>query len=449
MLGHGSLSTRHLVVTLLVVVLVNAQLTWWIVFVLGQNRARLELERERLVASCRSEVERVTAALASARAALAIAALGHEEPAQRDPPQPFESWGWIEGEPCPAGWAGDAATPVLRLATPGGCVEAILDPGWWRALREVGPELEVLAAAPGGRDRPPSVTLPPPLASQAVAPRPEAWRGILSEYRGRIVMMVSEGAFFAILLFVLVALLIRTLRREVELERRHRNFLSAITHELRSPLSSVRLALQTVLGGRADAAAGKRFLDNALADTERLEDLVQKVLDVARYDRGTGRLPVRPVSLTELVREAVAVFERRATSHRAQVATDLADDVQVRVNEEAFAIVVSNLLDNAAKYGGAEPRIEVRLVEQDGSAVLDIRDHGAGIPDDVLPHIFDRFYRGGDEMTRTTTGTGLGLYLVRQITAAHRGTVAVKSTGPTGTTFRVTLPGARLQEQRP
>ena len=131
------------------------------------------------------------------------------------------------------------------------------------------------------------------------------------------------------------------------------------------------------------------------------------------------------------------------------VDSQVEDDVWAELNEEAFEIVVSNLLENAVKYGGSAPRIGVRLGHERGRALLEVRDNGPGIPEDELPFVFDRFFRGGDEMTRSTNGTGLGLYLVKQIVKAHRGTVTVVSTGRDGTTFRVTLPDCHPKEARP
>lgn len=144
--------------------------------------------------------------------------------------------------------------------------------------------------------------------------------------------------------------------------------------------------------------------------------------------------------------EATAAFAPRARLKGGEVDVDVEPDVWGRGDQEALRIVVSNLLENAVKYGGRPPRVRVTLAVADGSAVLDVRDNGAGIPADDVPLVFERFFRGGDEMTRTTEGTGLGLYLVRQIVTAHHGVVRVAETGPGGTTFRVTLPDAAWEE---
>ena len=253
-------------------------------------------------------------------------------------------------------------------------------------------------------------------------------------------MVVSEGSFFAVMLLAVVWVLWKTVRREVELERQHQNFLSAITHELKSPLAAMRLSLETVLRGRADSTASVRFLENALQDTERLQSLVQKVLEVTRYGLAGKALTIRTAELSATVEEAVDRFRSRALSAGARLNVSIEPEIVARVDEEAFQIVVSNLLENAIKYGGTIPEVTVRLFASDGRAVLEVTDNGRGIPEEDLPLIFDRFFRGGDEMTRTTQGTGLGLHLVEQIVTGHGGTVRVAETGPKGTTFRVELP---------
>jgi signal transduction histidine kinase len=233
----------------------------------------------------------------------------------------------------------------------------------------------------------------------------------------------------------------------VELERQHRNFLSAITHELKSPLAAMRLALETVTAGRASGEAAKRFLGNAIEDADRLEDLVQKVLEATRYGDSWSEIDLRDIDFSGLVEETVEVFSRRALASGARLEVRIAPDLRAEMDREAMAIVVSNLLENAVKYGGEPPVVDIDLVFDGADMMLEVSDNGRGILEEETALIFGRFYRGGDEMTRTTGGTGLGLYLVQQIVEVHRGKVEVAATGPDGTTFRVTLPGR--EEWRP
>ncbi len=374
------MTLRHLAIAAVVLVLVNAQLTWWIIFTTRQARERLELERELLGQRARDWA--------------AVVAIS----------------GPVQEPPVPVG---------LEMVT-------VAD------LEETRPGRVLTGHRHGW----------------VVRPTKDAWDHILNEYRRRIVMMVSEGAFFAILLIVFMGLLWRAFRRDVELERQHRNFLSAITHELKSPIAAIRIALETVVRGRADATTSLRFISNALDDTDRLDHLVQKVLQATRYGSRSAKLKFVRGPIGGVAERAAVAFEARAAAAGATVETEVVDDVWAEIDDEAMAIVVSNLLENALKYGGepAEIRIEVRA-EVD-CAVLEVSDNGDGIPESEVPLIFDRFYRAGDEMTRTSQGTGLGLYLVQRIAKTHHGTVSVAATGCDGTTMRVTLPGCEAGEDR-
>ena len=314
--SKGSLTVRHLVVTVLVVLMVNTQLTWWIIFVLRENRVRLGLEREAIQAQCRMEVDRVAGDLAEAHRLLDAAVAGGYHP-DSQPPAPFSNW---RAEPsvenCGASTLSDGIV-VLSSPAPeaGRCVQAETTKVWTDRLLQLHDDLELTSAPKAvketGRT---AIILGPPFETLAVSPIEDVWHAILKGYRGRILMMVSEGAFFALMLFVLVALLWRTLRREVALEHQHRNFLSAVTHELKSPLASMRLSLETVLRGRSDPGASVHFLENALQDTDRLQSLVEKVLEVTRYAREGSSLNLRESCLSEIVEGAVRRFSRRTTA---------------------------------------------------------------------------------------------------------------------------------------
>lgn len=447
---------RHIVVTVLVVVLVNIQLTWWIVFALRQNRELLDLERARLADSCRVEAARVQFELDRARAKLELwmadagVGGGNAEWPLAPLPAPFELWLTSDDLIGVPGWHVDDESRLrVELLCSGAACGAAVRGDWTQSILDPVDDVELVpASSMTSTDLIPSWPLPSPFTDSVFRPAEAVWSATLDDYRGRILMMVSEGAFFAVMLFVLIGLLWRTLRREVELERQHRNFLSAITHELKSPLASMRLSLETVLSGRADSVNSARFLDNALQDTERLQDLVQKVLETTRFGHG-GRLQLGRVCISDTVAAAIETIRPRISARGGDIRSDVIQDCEAGVDEEAFRIVVSNLLENAVKYGGSQPLVVVRLGLEADRAVLEISDNGAGIADHEVPLVFQKFYRSGEEMKRTAQGTGLGLYLVRQIVRAHRGTVKIASTGPDGTTFRVEIPGAELKGDGP
>ena len=244
---QGPITTRHVIVAVLVMVVINAQLTWWIVFILRLNRTILEFERERLLAAARIEAARVGTDLETARTALEAAVLMGDEPGRSGVPDPFIGWrAAFAVDECPQTHV--SSTGVVELSVESGlrCVTGVVGGEWGRSVLDVGPLLEIAAT---GEEGPPGVALGEPSGGLTIRPRVEVWEAMLGDYRRRIVMLVSEGAFFAVLLLVLIGLLWRSFRREVELERQHRNFLSAVTHELKSPMASMRLAFSTMVPG--------------------------------------------------------------------------------------------------------------------------------------------------------------------------------------------------------
>jgi signal transduction histidine kinase len=450
---QGPLTFRHMLVAVLVIVLVNAQLTWWIVFALRENRARLDLERQQL--SRELELQRTRIAFELSRIENLVLNAQNQRALRADDLQPpFVSLTTIPIAECDPGW--EIADSELEFVTAenGGCRALSVDSEWLSELLEVGESLTLAQDPDPDVDESesfsvPSLKLHPPFADRRLRPTSEVWNAVLGDYRSRILMMVTEGAFFAVMLLFVIGLLWKTMRREVELERRHRNFLSAITHELKSPLAAMRLSLETVLRGRADASASTRFLENALQDTERLQSLVQKVLEVTRFSGGNEALRRRSENLSEVIEDGIEAFSHRATTAGAIIEARIRPGVRARIDREAISIVLSNLLENALKYGGTLPKIGIKLERLNGKLVLEVSDNGRGMPNEELPFIFERFYRCGDEMTRTTHGTGLGLFLVKEIVQAHGGTVSVAETGSEGSTFRVVLTEAdRWEETR-
>jgi signal transduction histidine kinase len=436
---QGPITMRHIIVAVLVVVVINAQLTWWIVFVLRLNRDYLKLERQFLVGSARMEAARVEVEISTARTALEAAVIMGDQPGRTAAPIPFAGWrSQAMAGGCPSAWLNSSGVIEIGVLSGLTCYTGVLSGEWRQRVLEVGDDLEVVSSTDAG---PSGVALKSPYEGLTVRPRSDVWDGLLENYRRRIVMMVTEGSFFALLLLVLLGILWRTFRREVELERQHRNFLSAVTHELKSPLAAIRLSLETVTAGRAAGDAADRFLANALEDAGRLEDLVQKVLEATRFSEGGSVIVRKDVHLSRVVEEVTEAFKRRADAAGATLDLAVEPDIYSDVDEEAMSIAVSNLLENAIKYGGKPPRVEMGLTLNGHHAILDIRDNGDGIPEEDVQRVFDRFFRSGDEMTRNTRGTGLGLYLVQQIVDAHRGSVKIESTGEDGTVFRVVLPG--------
>ena len=442
--GATRLGFGQLVAFVAVALVLNAQFTWWVVYSLRENRQRLDLQRANLGVRASEAAVRLEARAAEAARGLQELPPGvipaptppfdDERVVDIDPSLPPAS-GWIDYQ----GRAG-FARPLGR----GRQVVALLDPqAPYRWLAAISADLELVEARSGETSRP-QAALGAPFTRLAVTADFHRWEELLDRYRRRVLVVLGEGIFFFAAIATAVMLLWRALSREGALERQHQNFVSAVTHELKTPIAGIRLALETVLSRRVDDEGRTRFLTNALADTERLGDLVEKVLEVTRYTGGAHRLRIAPGDLSQLVEDELRAAERRALARGVDLASEVAPGIQAPIDPEALAIVISNLLENALKYAqGQPPRVEVRLRLERGEAVLEVKDNGVGIAGAEIEAIFRPFYRAGDEVTRRTPGTGIGLFVAREIVGAHGGRLTAASDGPgKGATFRLVLPGA-------
>jgi signal transduction histidine kinase len=226
------------------------------------------------------------------------------------------------------------------------------------------------------------------------------------------------------------------------LNRRQSNFIDAVTHELKSPIASLKLYLQTMARRTVDQQQQQDFHRIMLEDVERLDLLINHLLDAARIERGIETASEEPVRLDQLLMQCGS-----ATCMRYQLPgeTVVIDSPEITVSSQLvqLEILFRNLIDNAVKYGGSPPQVQVRVTpEPDDKVTVRITDNGAGIPSHQRKKVFGRFIRLGSELERSTPGTGLGLYLVRNVLKAIGGTIRVgdREDG-SGTEFEVTLAG--------
>lgn len=251
-------------------------------------------------------------------------------------------------------------------------------------------------------------------------------------------MIIGEGLIFLAIFVMAVIKLRKHLSRESYYHHQQQNFLLAVTHELKSPLASVKLYLQTILKRDLDREQQKVFLGNSLKDIERLDYLVENVLLATKLENRSFNLPKEDFNLSELVNDVVDRVRKNACKTeviKPQVETD------ITLNADKFAItnVVTNLLENAIKYSPPCATVTVNLYRKGDSVVFSVGDRGPGIPDEEKKRIFNKFYRVGNEYTRKTKGTGLGLYIVRSVLQKHHATIKVKDNLPNGSIFEVTF----------
>ncbi len=251
-------------------------------------------------------------------------------------------------------------------------------------------------------------------------------------------MIVGESIFFFLSLLLGIWFINRGYWNEVNASRQRRNFLLSITHELKSPLSGIQLALETQLKRELTREQSISLLNNALRETQRLKNLVNDLLLSAKLDTAY-QLHLEPIQWQTFLEEITTQFQSKYP--QAQLALEVANELPTYSGDRSgMTSVVLNLLENAVKYSPEPARIQVRMTRTEIGLRLEVADQGIGIPERERAKVFARFYRIGNEETRRTKGTGLGLYIVYQMVKAHGGHIVIMDNQPAGTIFRIDLP---------
>jgi two-component system phosphate regulon sensor histidine kinase PhoR len=230
--------------------------------------------------------------------------------------------------------------------------------------------------------------------------------------------------------------------RLFELEQTRRDFISSVSHELRTPLSSINLMIETILDNDGDEEALDLFLPRIKREVDRMVQLVQDLLELARAESGLLRLRREDVDLAAVGTNITRTFEPRA----AQLGVELTfegDETRINGDADRLSQVFVNLIDNALRHTPAGGRVSVNVFRVDGEASLVVRDSGIGIPYNDLPHVFERFYVVDRSRARESTGTGLGLSIVKQVVEAHGGRVLADSEFGAGAVFTCVFPTVR------
>lgn len=275
--------------------------------------------------------------------------------------------------------------------------------------------------------------------SEALFRRTPQFRALQKKYQRQEYMILGEASLFIASLVIGIWLMNRGYLKELQLVQQQRNFLLSITHELKSPLAGIRLVLDTFRRRQLTPDQVQLLAGNGLKDTERLNVLVNNLLLAARIE-DSYQVTREPVSLNELARQAAE--EVRIRHKDAAIQVEAEPDIWIEADRQGIHIVLINLIENAVKYSPGQARIDLHISRSqgDGQARIEITDHGLGIPDKEKEKVFLKFYRIGSEDTRSTKGTGLGLYIVKGILDAHKADIALADNKPAGTRFTITFP---------
>jgi two-component system, OmpR family, phosphate regulon sensor histidine kinase PhoR len=255
-------------------------------------------------------------------------------------------------------------------------------------------------------------------------------------------VVLAIGTVFLVLVLLGVVLYLVLSIKEIRLNQRQANFIDSVTHELKSPLASLKLYVQTLERRRVSEEQQSEFLRFMLRDLDRLDMLINHLLDAARVDQAPSEGEVEDVELSKLLRNCAETACQRYRLPAETVRLDVAPTV-VRGRPIDVEMVFRNLIDNAVKYSGDVPEVQVEShANGNGRIITRISDNGRGIPASLRRKIFGRFVRLGSELERSKQGTGLGLYIVRTLVRRLRGDITLRSRiGVPGTTFEVELPG--------
>ncbi|MCH2046422.1 MAG: HAMP domain-containing histidine kinase [Saprospiraceae bacterium] len=256
-------------------------------------------------------------------------------------------------------------------------------------------------------------------------------------------MIQGEGVVLLVLMVAGIWRVYQGRRKELDLARQQQNFLLSITHELKSPIASIQLVLETLQRRKLNPDQLQRLTHSALKDANRLHKLVQDLLLAARMEGGY-QYSFEILDFRKLVNDCILLTKPKFKGEiLLNIDGDLAekeDQFMLEADKTTIASVVLNLIENAIKYAPDTDKIILNLLNKKERLWLEVVDYGTGIPKTEKVRIFDKFYRLGDEHTRQTKGTGLGLFITKKIVEDHKGTISVHDNEPQGTCFRIRLP---------
>jgi signal transduction histidine kinase/tetratricopeptide (TPR) repeat protein len=239
-----------------------------------------------------------------------------------------------------------------------------------------------------------------------------------------------------------VVLIVRTVAHEMEVLRIKSDFVSSVSHEFKTPLTSIKALTERLLEGKVkDQAKMNQYFSVISRDTNKLTHLVGNILDFAKIEEGKKEYDFKETDMIEWLDQTIENFQKENLQIEIKIRTRVPDDVpHLSIDRDAMALVVNNLLDNAIKYSTKKNEIDVFVDKDENNILIKVKDYGIGIPRAELDKIFEKFYQGSNATRLSTKGTGLGLTLVRHTIESHGGEVFVESKVNQGSIFTLSLP---------
>jgi len=248
---------------------------------------------------------------------------------------------------------------------------------------------------------------------------------------------IGEGLTILVLFLLGAIYVYRSLKKQLRYADQQQNFMMAVTHELKTPIAISHLNIETLLKRDLDTSQQLKLLEATLKETKRLDSLSTNILLTAQLDMGQYEANKQLVNVSELLRQNVKSFQERYPSRICN--TMVEDAMEIQGEPLLIQLLINNLIDNANKYAPVTEPIYIHLQSHQNMIQLIVKDQGPGIAAMDRNKVFEKFYRVGAETTRTTKGSGLGLYLCKRITEFHNATIQLTTNTPTGSIFTVTF----------
>lgn len=250
----------------------------------------------------------------------------------------------------------------------------------------------------------------------------------------RILMILGEGTVFITILLIGIYKIRNSIKKDLELSGRQTNFLLSITHELKTPIASSKLFLQTLLKRDLKEEKKNELITKSLGENQRLETLIDNILNASRLENNAIKAIKTEINLLDLSQK---ITTRSAYKF---VKNEIPVDSFVHADLFMLETILENLIENAVKYAGENASVTIYTQQNKNRIIVGVKDEGVGIPVAERKNIFNKFYRIGNEETRTMKGSGLGLFIVSEFSKLNGGSVAFKENNPKGSIFEVTLP---------
>jgi K+-sensing histidine kinase KdpD len=255
--------------------------------------------------------------------------------------------------------------------------------------------------------------------------------------RNKIFMIVGEGGVFLLLLFLGIWWIKKNVWQDLKRAQKEKNFLLAVTHELKTPIAAIRLNSQTLKNRKLTEEQSQDLCADIISESNRLETLVNNILLATQFEQNNSIGNWSSVNFSILTETQIKRFQQLFPERT--VNSNIQSNIQMNGEETMLVSLLFNLLENANKYSPASVHISISLKASEHIILLEISDLGMGIPIEERKSVFEKFHRVGNEETRSQKGTGLGLYIVKEICKAHKAEINISDNNPRGSRFQITF----------